>query len=63
MWALFRRGYYCTYHHMSPKHLHRFVNEFTVRINARSHGGPEQQMAMLVKSLEGRTLPYKQLIQ
>ena len=27
-WAVLRRGYYGTYHFMSPKHLHRFCNEY-----------------------------------
>lgn len=32
-WALLKRGYYGTFHHMSVKHLHRYVNEFSARHN------------------------------
>jgi transposase-like protein len=32
-WALFKRGYIGIYHHMSNKHLQRFINEFVYRIN------------------------------
>lgn len=32
-WALLKRGYYGTFHQMSVKHLHRYVNEFSARHN------------------------------
>lgn len=34
-WALMKRGYHGTYHHMSPKHLDRYVREFSGRHNIR----------------------------
>jgi len=34
-WALLKRGYIGTFHWMSEKHLHRYVNEFAVRHNRR----------------------------
>ena len=30
-WAMLKRGYVGTYHRMSPKHLHRYVDEFAGR--------------------------------
>jgi len=33
VWAVFKRGLYGVYHHVSPWHLHRYVNEFTFRLN------------------------------
>ena len=35
-WAMLKRGYHGTYHHMSEKHLQRYVNEFSGRHNIRS---------------------------
>lgn len=61
-WALFRRGHYGTYHQMSEKHLHRYLNEFAGRQNARGRS-MLNQMAALVKAMEGRRLTYKELIQ
>ena len=34
-WALLKRGYRGTYHSWSPKHLDRYVREFSGRHNAR----------------------------
>ena len=33
MWALLKRGLYGIWHHASRKHLHRYVNECTFRLN------------------------------
>ena len=35
-WAIFKRGYYGTYHSMSKKHLQRYVDEFVSRFNGRN---------------------------
>lgn len=37
-WAMLKRGYYDIYHHMSAKHLQRYVNEFAGRHNIRRLG-------------------------
>ncbi len=60
-WALLKRGYHGTYHHMSEKHLNRYVNEFAGRHNDRDCGTVDQ-MSRMVKNMEGKKLPYWQLI-
>ena len=34
-WSMLKRGYTGTFHHISPKHLHRYIDEFSGRHNAR----------------------------
>ena len=60
-WAMLKRGYVGTYHLMSAEHLHRYVSEFEGRHNARPKD-TEAQMAEIVEAMEGRLLPYQQLI-
>lgn len=33
VWALLKRGYYEAFHNFSVKHLQRYVNEFSFRLN------------------------------
>ncbi len=60
-WALLKRGYYGTYHRMSPKHLQRYVDEFVGRHNVRGYDTVEQ-MEQAAKGFEGKSLPYRRLI-
>lgn len=60
-WAVLKRGYYGTYHRISPKHLERYVTEFAGRHNVRELDTIEQ-MALLAKGMVGKKLPYKDLI-
>ncbi len=60
-WSLLKRGYYGTYHHMSKKHLQRYVNEFAGRHNARDFDTAEQ-MAIIAQGLVSKRLMYKSLI-
>ena len=56
-WALLKRGYYGTYHRMSPAHLQRYINEFAGRHNLRCLD-TIRQMGTMVQRMEGKQLRY-----
>ena len=62
-WAVFKRSIHGTWHHVSNKHLARYVNEATFRLN---EGNCEvdtiDRMTALVKRVGGKRLPYKELV-
>ena len=60
-WSLLKRGYHGTYHHMSEKHLGRYVIEFSGRHNDRP-AGTVDQMARIVQGMTGKRLKYRDLI-
>ncbi len=60
-WAMLKRGYHGIYHKMSPKHLNRYVTEFAGRHNDRSLDTLEQMEAM-ARGIDGKRLPYADLI-
>ena len=63
VWAVLKRGLHGVYHHASEKHLARYVNEFTFRLNA---GNVKQHTLLrlnaLVDSTVGKRITYKELI-
>jgi transposase-like protein len=63
VWAVLKRGIYGTFHHVSAKHLDRYVNEFTFRLN---EGNVErhtlQRLDSFVDGVAGKRLTYKALI-
>ena len=61
VWAVLKRGYHGTYHSMSPEHLGRYVAEFQHRHNERPND-TEDQMRELVRQMDGKLLPYRELI-
>ena len=60
-WALLKRGYVGTFHIMSWKHLHRYVNEFASRHNA-GPGNGFRIIGNVLDRMVGRRLTYKTLI-
>ena len=61
-WAMLKRGYYGTYHHISPKHLDRYVDEFSGRHNVRQEDTSDQ-METVVSGFDGKRLRYKDLVE
>ena len=59
-WALLKRGYDGTFHHVSAKHLARYVAEFAGRHNIRDLD-TIAQMAWIVRAMVGKKLPWEVL--
>ena len=60
-WALLKRGYYGTYHKMSPAHLHRYILEFEGRHNTRRMDTVEQ-MGLVAQGMDQKRLRWKDLV-
>ena len=61
LWSMFKRGFIGTYHHMSEKHLDRYVQEFSARHNVRPMD-TLAQMEDTARGLLGKHLPYAKLV-
>ncbi|MDE0380462.1 MAG: IS1595 family transposase [Rhodospirillales bacterium] len=59
-WSMLKRGYQGTFHHMSEKHLDRYVTEFSGRHNDRE-ADTIDQMAGIAKGMVGKRLKYRDL--
>ena len=60
-WSMLKRGFHGTYHHMSPKHLSRYINEFTGRHRIRERHTLDQ-MNLVVDGMIGKRLMYRDLV-
>ena len=62
VWAVLKRGLYGTYHHISAKHLHRYVDEFAFRLNEGNCGEfLMDRIATLCVMSVGKNLSYQRL--
>ena len=60
-WSMLKRAHTGTFHKMSPKHLQRYVNEFSGRHNRRD-ADTIDQMRGVVAEMTGKRLMYRDLI-
>ncbi len=56
--AILKRGVNGVYHHLSKKHLHRYLSEFDFRYNAR-HVTDGERSALALKGCAGKRLMYR----
>ena len=64
VWAVLKRGYNGVYHQWSFKHMARYINEFTFRLNegnVKRHTW--DRLESLVKGTFGKRLTYERLIE
>lgn len=63
VWAVLKRGLHGVYHHASAKHLGRYVDEFTFRLNEGNVARHTfQRLDSFIDALRGKRITYKQLI-
>lgn len=60
--ALLKRGIIGTFHHVSKKHLHRYLTEFDFRFNNRKITDGERTVKA-IESVSGKRLMYQQPIE
>ncbi len=60
-WAVLKRAHKGTFHKLSSKHLHRYIDEFVGRHNMRELD-TLAQMAAIARRMEGSQLRYKDLV-
>lgn len=63
VWAVLKRGLHGVYHHASPKHLHRYVDEFAFRLNEGNVANhTTRRLDSFVAATKGKRLTYRRLI-
>lgn len=60
-WSIFKRGIIGVYHQTSPKHLHRYCNEYAYRYNVRNENS-NQKFADAIGSVIKARITYQTLI-
>ena len=62
VWAVLKRGYHGTFHHLSKKHIDKYVNEFTFRLNeGNCRIDTADRMSSLFGNMFGKNITYRGL--
>ena len=56
--SILKRGIFGTFHHVSKQHLHRYLNEFDFRYNARDTSDGERA-ELAIEGVKGKRLMYR----
>ena len=59
-WSLLARAIMGSFHHISVKHLHRYLSEFDSRFDNRNSNG--EYFKAILGNAEGRRLEFKTLV-
>lgn len=63
VWAVLKRGLHGVYHHASKKHLFRYIDEFTFRLNEGNvENHTTRRLDSFVDATVGKRLTYRRLI-
>lgn len=58
-----KRGYNGVYHNFSRKHLSKYINEFSFRLNEGNvRVDTQDRLDSLFSAMQGKTITYKELI-
>jgi hypothetical protein len=62
VWAVLKRGLHGVYHHASKKHLQRYVDEFTFRLNDGNVARhTTRRLDSFVDATKGKRITYRRL--
>ena len=63
VWTVLKRGYNGIYHNFSKKHLQRYIDEFTFRLNqGNCRIGTIKRMESIIVNMFGKSITYKELV-
>ena len=63
VWSVFKRSIHGTWHHVSFKHLHRYIDEASFRLNdGNCEVDTMDRIQAIVSGMSDKRIPYKELV-